>query len=117
MSLFTFGGLELLWKIECGVLTKADWHTIAAIVGPCLHFELIMGVPDSGIPFAMALSPWAKRGGGLLIVDDVITTGGSMESFRDGRKAKGLVLFDRSEDRPSWVDAVWTLNQMFVSND
>lgn len=56
---------------------------------------------------AVALKPYAT-GEGLLIVDDVLTTGRSMEKQRSKREAKGIVLFARGPC-PLWVEAVWML--------
>lgn len=100
MGLFVFerfisaSGQELDWKIECDALTDDDWEAIAAKVGPKFSFDRVEGVPRGGLRFAEALEPYAI-GFGLLIVDDVLTTGGSMTIQRNGRAADGLVLFSR----------------------
>ena len=112
MSLFnaqpftSSAGLELLWKLECDEISPADWRNIAAIVAPHLHFSNVEGVPRGGLPFAAALEPYKTEDGGPLIVDDVLTTGRSMEVQRGARVlANGLVLFARGP-LPSWVRAV-----------
>ena len=112
MSLFnaqpftSAAGLELLWKLECDELSPADWRNIAAIVAPHFHFSSVEGVPRGGLLFAEALEPYKTEGGGLLIVDDVLTTGRSMEVQRRGRvPASGLVLFARGP-LPSWILSV-----------
>lgn len=115
MSLFrnepfvSAGGIPLLWKTECDVLTDDDWECIASIVGPMLTFARVEGVPTGGRSFAQALEPYA-HGQGLLIVDDVFTTGGSMERHRDGRFAEGVVLFARNPT-PEWIRPVWSLTE------
>ena len=100
-------GLRLRWKIECDALTGKDWECIAEIVGPRLIFNEIEGVPTGGLPFAEALWPYATDPG-LLIVDDIFTTGRSMELQRQGRHAEGVVLFAR-DTTPDWIRPVWTL--------
>ena len=112
MSLFdatpftSAAGIELLWKLECDELSPADWRNIAAIVAPHFQFCSVEGVPRGGTPFANALVPYKTEGGPPLIVDDVLTTGQSMEVQRGGRvPANGLVLFARGP-LPSWVRAV-----------
>ena len=100
-------GLRLAWKIECESLTNEDWETVASMVGSYLSFGVVEGVPRGGLLFAEALGQYAW-GQGLLIVDDVLTTGLSMENHRKGRPANGLVLFARGPHLP-WVSAVWTL--------
>ena len=104
-------GLTLLWKAECKALTLADWDCLAQLVSSRVEFDKVEGVPTGGLVFADALRPYAN-GTGLLIVDDVLTTGISMEKHRDGRKAQGVVLFRR---RPclTWVHPIWMLGCMF----
>lgn len=122
MSLFKTGtftsaaGLELQWKIECNALTDEDLTTIACVAGPRLNFSSVEGVPNGGLRLAQALEPFVTegaRGGDLLIVDDVFTTGWSMEQHRGGRCAQGLVLFARDITFPrhSWIKSIWTLSR------
>ncbi len=66
----------------------------------------------------MVLNPEIERGlraedGPLLIVDDVLTTGKTMERQRirmgqRAKTAKGLVIFARALP-PPWVQAIFTL--------
>ena len=44
----------------------------------------------------------------LLIVDDVFTTGGSMERVRDGRVAQGAVVFARNQTT-SWITTLFQM--------
>ena len=49
--------------------------------------------------------------GPLLIVDDVMTTGNSMEEQRVGRESVGLVIFDRSKYiAHPWIKYIFKLN-------
>lgn len=103
------GGATLPWKIDCDALQIKDWRCVAAAMAKQLspwEFGHVEGVPRGGLLLAMALLRYRTPGGGLLIVDDVLTTGGSMEAHRAGRKAQGIVLFARGPC-PSWVDALW----------
>jgi len=106
-------GIKLPWKVQCDTLTEADWDCIASSVGPKLKkFGHVEGVPTGGEPFARALLPYRTRGGGLLIAEDVLTTGGSMEKHRGERKARGVVLFARGEAQcPTWVKPVWKMSE------
>ncbi len=109
-------GLDLQWKIECNALTDEDLMTIARVAGPLLCFGSVEGVPNGGLRLAQALEPFITEGacgGDLLIVDDVFTTGWSMEQHRGGRRAQGLVLFARDAIplRHSWIEAIWTLSR------
>jgi orotate phosphoribosyltransferase len=93
-------------KIDCDALTDADWETLAAWAAEVLPpFGVVEGVPTGGLKFASALADHATLDaatGPLLIADDVLTTGGSMERQRAGRLAIGVVLFARGR-LPDWV--------------
>jgi len=102
------GGQTLTYKVECDVLTNDDWQTLARLAHPHLRpFRRVEGVPTGGLRLAHYLRPYAVMDGGLLIVDDVLTTGGSMEFQRSGRIAQGLVIFARGP-YASWIKAMWT---------
>lgn len=126
-GLFTLAsGKTSTFKIECDDLTVADWETVAALVGPRYKFGAVEGVPTGGLPFADALKTYITPGAPLtLIVDDVFTTGGSMEKQRGERPraservgrhihgtmpgdVHGVVLFAR-DFTPDWIDAVFTM--------
>lgn len=114
MHLFQTGNFTLHsgsqsdFKIVCDVLYQADWMTIARQVAMWTTFQKVEGVPQGGIPFADALSYYASPYGcvPLLIVDDVLSTGRSMEQQRNGREAVGVVLFARGKC-PPWITAIW----------
>lgn len=74
-------GAKSNWKIECGSLTKADWAGLAAMAAEILPpFREVRGVPRGGVPFADALRRYVTQGP-VLVAEDVVTTGGSMERF------------------------------------
>ena len=99
-------GTILHWKIDCDTLGLEDWECIASVVANHLPvFGAVEGVPRGGLCFARALEPYVTSGP-LLIVDDVLTTGGSMEDHRDGRPAMGVVLFARDQP-PRWIRSVF----------
>ena len=101
-------GQTLPFKIECDALTDADWEWAARYVASYGHYSKVEGVPQGGLKFAEAFRPHLWSEGGLLILDDVLTTGESMERQRNGRTAKGVVLFARGPC-PDWVTPIWTL--------
>ena len=130
MTLFKVGNFEshssgnLKWKVECDALTDADWDGIvqAAVELGLLRTEYsqITPIPTGGVPFAESIkrnTAW-YRGympeGVVLFVDDVLTTGRSMEQARlalkleDFRFAKGIVAFARGPC-PDWIKPVWRL--------
>lgn len=110
MNLFNLGeftlhsGADSTLKIDCDVLTDGDLEAVAAALARLVPpFGRVEGVPSGGLRLAEAMGKWA--GGSpdrLLIVDDVLTTGRSMEEHRAGRPAYGAVIFSRGEP-PSWV--------------
>lgn len=109
LSAFTSAAGHLLpWKVNCDALTDEDWQCVAAMLGGVRSFRSVEGVPTGGDKFAKAMEPYITIGGELLIVDDVLTTGLSMERHRNGREAFGVVLFARGVC-PDWVSPIWSL--------
>lgn len=131
MGLFSLGDFVLNsghyspWKIDCNLLTDNDIDTLAKMihqmVGP---FTSVEGVPLGGLRLANALMPLAEsvnsEGQNIhLIVDDVLTTGKSMEKIRtahcwqcqyDWPHFKGAVIFARGQC-PSWIKPVFQMPQ------
>jgi len=99
------------WKVECDALDEGDWQTLACMISErIISFGSVEGVPRGGLPLAHHLRHYITPGGPLLIVDDVLTTGSSLEEHRAGRlHTIGFVIFARGP-RPSWVRALWTLD-------
>lgn len=107
-------GRILPWKIECDALTDGDLATLAHIahdlVGP---WSGVIGVPTGGLRFAEACAVLSTDVGPVLIVDDVLTTGGSMEEYRakvDMTGTKGLVIFARGQCA-GWVTPIFTMSE------
>lgn len=124
MELFQLGEFTLAsgarshFKIECDALTPEGWAALAAIAVELLpDFREVRGVPRGGIPFADALrkyeNPLSDR---LLIAEDVVTTGGSMERFLASTAVGsfvdviGVCAFARGPV-PDWVTPVWALGK------
>lgn len=102
-------GQELTWKIECDSLSDDDIRGIAFALSQVLPtFGSVEGVPRGGLRLAEAMRQYATTGA-LLIVDDVCTTGGSLEVYRAGREAIGAVIFNRGE-LPDWCDALFEVH-------
>ena len=120
VSLFQTGSFKshsgevLPWKIACDTLSIDDWQCLALMltemIGP---FGMVQGVPKGGTPFANALGFHCTPGAPLLLVDDVLTTGKSMEQFR--RKwqcpTMGAVVFSRGMDTPGWITPIFRMYQ------
>src|SRR3990167_7955690 len=117
VSLFVHGsfvahsGNTLPFKIDCDALTDEDLDCLAQHVAtwyPHVNywFGEIIGVPRGGLRFAEALKQHlnlTNEGKMKLIVDDVLTTGNSMEELRNQLYPKqhygicGVVLFSRTK--------------------
>jgi len=117
MNLFRLGDFTLhsgghsRFKIDCDSLVNEDWKCLAQMAAERLpRFTHVEGVLHGGIQFARALEIHRSFGceSTLLIVDDVWTTGASMEQQRGGRDAIGMVVFSRGT-LASWVKALFVL--------
>lgn len=126
MTLFRLGSFKLHsggtsnWKIDMDALDDEDVAAIAMLgarmVGP---FDCVSGIPRGGLRLAEAMSEYVSDDmcAPCLIVDDVLTTGKSMEKAKrdleseaaPGTRVVGLVAFARGP-LPPWVKAVFTYN-------
>lgn len=104
-------GGTLSFKIECDDLSYEDIETLAWIVSRKLKFKEVHGIPRGGLRLAKALEQYCVPEGDIFIVDDVLTTGKSMEDMRQevGGSPKGLVIFARNEC-PDWVQSIFNLS-------
>lgn len=105
-------------KIDCDALTEADWDTLArlakVLVGP---YSAVVSPGGAGSKFAHALNRYCERGV-LLVADDVLTTGQSMQHARETHEdelvhkvgVKGIVAFARGP-LPDWVQAIFHMNK------
>ena len=111
-------GLNLTWKIEMDALSEQDWFTIKKMIMEITPpFREAVGIPRGGVKLGDLLNEHAtgKEGDPICIVDDVLTTGGSMEYFltqyqRNRRPftAIGWVVFSRTQC-PPWVKALFQM--------
>ena len=105
-------GVSLDWKIDCDALSGEDIETLAKVIGENLVFGSVIGIPSGGLRLAKALSRYA-RVGPVLIVDDVMTTGASMETERKKHiRPIGVVLFNRSGKDIGWITSMFTLTEV-----
>lgn len=121
------GGLAH-YKIDCDALTNDDIETCAWIISQKSKqmtgedrtgIRDVYGVPKGGIRLANALNKYRDKWGSIrLIVDDVLTTGASMEETKSRlgwTDAFGVVIFARHEC-PSWIYPIFSM-QFFNIKD
>jgi hypothetical protein len=95
------------FRIDCSALTWYDLEALAAMVAPKLQpFGQVYGIPRGGLRFARALERYETIGP-RLVVDDVFTTGKSMQAERIYRD-QGLVIFARTKNVPDWIRPIFT---------
>ena len=139
MSLFHPGefwshsGIRLPFKLECDCLTERDLDLFAELIATRLYppnqhsFCRVVGVPKGqpgGRDNGGVLAQYVRHHVNLvedtgeawtLIVDDVLTTGQSMNSTRFfqfyNRLCVGAVIFARGPC-PEWVRPLFTLNEL-----
>lgn len=97
------------FKIECDALTDEEIETFAFLVSKKFTFGSVIGIPCGGWPIANSLQKYCTRfAGARVLVDDVWTTGESMELARQYDTDIGVVLFARGPC-PAWVRPVFQL--------
>ncbi len=122
MNLFQIGDFILHsgqmsnFKIVCDYLTDRDWEALAKEIHKRVRFKAVYGVPTGGLKLAKALEKYIEIDPDLphLVVDDVLTTGGSMLKFAESLNidkvwdVKGFAVFARGKC-PIWVDALFKM--------
>ena len=111
-------GLDLSWKIEMDALSDPEWFTIKKMIMEYSPpFREAIGIPEGGIKLGGLLNEHAtgNEEDPVCIVDDVLTTGESMEYFLTQYKrnrrpfmAIGWVVFARSPC-PQWVKPLFQM--------
>jgi hypothetical protein len=99
------------FKLECDALDDGDIAALARIISRKVRFGHVYGVPRGGVRLARALEQY-RSDGPVLIVDDVLTTGRSMEearaAFEFHSPVIGAVIFARGAC-PSWILPVFRM--------
>ena len=111
-------GKESDFKIECDALTDEDWECLAYLISKKVEFYSLLGVPTGGYKLHRSLMKYAtSKTGNCLIVDDVLTTGSSMEKEKERvlkhfssttEKVVGFVVFARGKC-PDWVTPLFQM--------
>ena len=110
-------GVDLKWKIEMDALSHKEWECIASMIMELTPpFKEAIGIPRGGNILGKLMNHHGtgKREDPICIVDDVLTTGGSMNEFKTKRQWRnpskyiGWVVFSRSQT-PHWVNALFQM--------
>ena len=108
-------GLDLSWKIEMDALSENEWKCIAhMIIELSQPFQAAIGIPRGGLKLSGYLHEYSTQNPAdpYLIVDDVMTTGGSMEEYKkehfNDKYVIGWVVFARSKV-PIWCDGLFRM--------
>lgn len=106
------------FKIDCDALCEADWACLAHIISTKHKFSNVIGIPEGGLKLARALCQYSLNGEPTLIVDDVLTTGSSLEEARKQVRGEsiGAVAFARGKC-PAWVTPLFQLRQSKPPDD
>lgn len=121
-SLFQIGNFRLhsgepsRWKIDCDHLTDGDIEALALMANDLLPapFGRVVSVLRGGYRLGSAMAHYSTPAGSpTLIVDDVLTTGASMERVKDAQNSAGigvfgLVIFARGPC-PSWITPIFQM--------
>lgn len=113
-------GIKSKWKIECEGLSWEDWCTLAVMAVEILpSFGDVIGVPRGGLTFAEALRPYVSEGP-MLIVEDVVTSGGSLERFLEenpdlmkGIPPIAIAAFSRGVHL-EWIQVLFEVNERLI---
>lgn len=107
-------GLLSDFKIDCDALTNEDIECLAYLISKKLKFREVYGVPTGGLRLEEKLKPYCIADDNLpvLICDDVLTTGNSMNRFREtlgSYDVIGVVIFSRGKCE-QWIYSLFNYN-------
>lgn len=112
-------GLDLTWKIEMDALSHREWECITQMIMEISPpFREAIGIPRGGNVLGKLLNRHGtgKEEDPICIVDDVLTTGMSMNTYREEMDierwqkscALGWVVFARVRP-PKWIKALFQM--------
>jgi len=99
------------YKIACEALAEEDFETLAWLIAQKGEIRAVHGISNNGRRLAEHLGKYLTKDGVRLILDDVLTTGGSMEAARHDvgwHDAVGVVIFARGAC-PRWVLPIFSM--------
>lgn len=107
-------GILMEYKVECDALTNKSNEALAYMIQERFKFRHAIGIPSGGIIIADACNVYATNNENdpILIVDDVLSTGNSMEEQRkktNENNVIGVVLFARDTSAVAdWIYPLWS---------
>ena len=111
------------WKIECDALTDPEWFTISQMIMEVSQpFREAVGIPRGGVKLGNLLKQYGtkKKEDPICIIDDVLTTGGSMIEYAEtefkNENVIGWVCFARGHI-PHWVNALFRMPYIYENGD
>ena len=115
----SLAGLDLTWKIEMDALSHREWECISHMIRELSPpFREAIGIPRGGNVLGKLLNRHGtgKEEDPICIVDDVLTTGMSMDTYREEMDierwqkscALGWVVFARVRP-PKWIKALFQM--------
>ncbi len=117
-------GDPLTWKIECDALFPTEWKCIAKMIMDYEErpFQAALGIPRGGVELGRWLNEYSTQNpkDPYLIVDDVLTTGGSMDEFTNSyfrnREPNyfGWVVFARNKPQ-HWVKVLFQMPEKILT--
>ncbi len=124
MTLFRFGdfthnGQHSRWKIDCDDFTDEDITSLAHLIAERKKpFASVSGISIGGDRLARELEKYTSTEGTYhLVVDDVYTTGESMDEYAENYTGDlplhRLVVFARTTSVSSWIDTLFWLSEPF----
>ena len=116
-------GGQVDWKIEMDALDEAEWKCIARMImeHETRPFQAAIGIPRGGLTLSTYLNEYSTQNpeDPYLIVDDVLTTGGSMDEFKEehfkNKKVVGWVVFSR-KNPASWIKTLFQMPKKWVDD-
>lgn len=112
-------GGQLHWKIECDALSDGDWKCLARMISEVEKrpFQAAVGIPRGGVKLGTYLNEYGTGNPKhpYIICDDVLTTGGSMNEYRDKYFSKydcfGWVIWNRGRNETDdWIESLFNMH-------
>lgn len=108
------------FRIDEEEISDKDLEYVAWLYSRTQKYGLVLSIPTGGDRFAKFLRAYSDvvNSSTVLIVDDVLTTGTSMNELKNMMDRKldirGVVLFSRGET-PDWITPIFQMPRQFMN--